>query len=416
MINQKYVLNPTVNWLLSEGQLTAELPFYGMKISSNSKLKEICDLINETGSFSPSENDLGLDKNLISFLVDNYLLLNEKDYEYMQFGLTKMSNISAGKHISLSELYKDSESGDIVILHAPIELSQSYSVSVAAGGQRVREHLHNSLKNRPISISSADEIIIDFDLERQINLSDVRIKDLGDIIFYPELESPSIIGKRTKKVIDSVLKKGCYPVILGGDHSITFYILESVRTNIESFGIIHFDAHHDFYSSGKARNINDSTVNHANVFHHISKMGEVKVIHQIGLRDIYKVSETSQSQKLGDRIHFVGCRSAEKKPVEKILENIDPNIPYYVTFDVDVLDSGKGDGTATPLLGGLSYWRAFELMQEILSTYKIIGLDFVEIGGKTTSAYSTADFAARMIMLFAFSIRPTKPLSTYIYS
>jgi agmatinase len=318
--------------------------------------------------------------------------------------------------LSLSEFFKESESGDIMILHAPIELSQTYSVSVAAGGQRVREHLYGSLKNKSASISPSDEVIIDLDLERQICLTDVRVKDLGDIIFYPEFESSSVIGKRTGKVIDSILSKGCHPVTLGGDHSITFYILEAVKIHKKKFGVIHFDAHHDFYTSGNAFGINDITVNHANVFHHISKIQEIQAIHQIGLRDIYRTSITSQSQNLGDRIHFVSCRNAEKDSIEKILGKIDPSIPYYITFDVDVLDSGQGDGTATPLLGGLSYWRAFELMKEILSAYEIIGLDFVEIGGKATSAYSTADFVARMVMLFVFSIRPTKPLSTYIYS
>jgi arginase family enzyme len=88
-------------------------------------------------------------------------------------------------------------------------------------------------------------------------------------------------------------------------------------------------------------------------------------------------------------------------------------VPVYISFDVDVLEGGDNGGTGTPVIGGLPYWSAFELMSFLFEHYSVVGIDFVEIGSQRLGSGSFAGFAARMIMLLLFMTGPTEPLSGY---
>ena len=54
------------------------------------------------------------------------------------------------------------------------------------------------------------------------------------------------------------------------------------------------------------------------------------------------------------------------------------DVPYYVTFDIDVLDPSVAPGTATPVPGGFNFEEIKQLFSVVLQNKNIVGLDLVE--------------------------------------
>jgi arginase family enzyme len=203
-------------------------------------------------------------------------------------------------------------------------------------------------------------------------------------------------------------------VLLGGDHSVTYSALEALNRVIPAFGVIHFDAHHDFYSSGEHHSPDPLT--HANVFHFIRRLSGVRHIMQLGLRDVYRPSPNAVPVKQAVLPTFISAREAARRRPDEIFAGLDPDLPYYVTFDVDVLGAATHLETATPVRGGLSYNCAFELLHHLFTHARIAGLDIVEIGETHAQDSQTSEFGARAILLLLFALRNPGAISDYVFS
>ena len=193
------------------------------------------------------------------------------------------------------------------------------------------------------------------------------IVDYGDMAFdYARVaEMPSILRAHVGGILDA----GAASVVLGGDHYISFPILQAYAERFGPMSLIQFDAHTDTWPDDDFERID-----HGTMFYKAVKSGIVDPATsvQIGIR-------TSNADTLGVNIidaaevHRIGAEAAAKRAREIVGDR-----PTYLSFDIDGLDPAYAPGTGTPVWGGLSSAQAAAMMRG-LAGINIRGGDVVEV-------------------------------------
>lgn len=234
-----------------------------------------------------------------------------------------------------------------------------------------------------------------FDLESQKHiLQGVNLIDYGDvsILPLPHIESNMhMIHDTFKNIID----KGVFPVAFGGDHSITFPIVDAFDVTMD---IVHLDAHLDFID-----NVAGVKFSHANPIKRASELGNVENITQIGIRGFTdSKSNYKEAIKYGSQI--ITAADVFKKGICTVLDEIPSSRNIYVTMDIDVMDLSIAPGTGTPEPGGLNYFQMRELLTGLTEKGNIIGFDLVEVNPLFDPVDVTSQLAARLAFDFLGSI------------
>ncbi len=216
--------------------------------------------------------------------------------------------------------------------------------------------------------------------------------------------SPALRGIHTQTAIDEAepiamlnvlsqatteaLEVGAMPVILGGEHSISYGALRAIKEKIPHFGIIHIDAHADLRDSYEG-----TKWSHASAMKRALEL-DIPIV-QFGTRaycEEEKQARIEHSVTAYDAHCFMN--SASYLPNNVSEQNLLPeNFPekVYLSFDVDGLDPSIIPHTGTPVPGGLQWYQTLELIRCILKTRQLIGFDVVELAPTENSQMS--DFA-----------------------
>lgn len=229
-----------------------------------------------------------------------------------------------------------------------------------------------------------------FDLEQRKHiLQGVKFIDYGDLPILPTHTRTNMhmIHDTFKNIID----KAVFPLAFGGDHSITFPIIDAFDVPLD---IIHFDTHLDFLD-----NVANVKFSHSNPIKRASELENVENIIQIGIRG-FTDNETNyeEATKYGSQI--ITANEVFKKGTDMILEQIPLSKNIYVTLDIDVLDPSLAPGTGTPEPGGLNYIQLKELLTGLTKKGNIIGFDLVEVNPLFDPADITSQVAARLAFDF----------------
>ncbi len=195
-----------------------------------------------------------------------------------------------------------------------------------------------------------------------------------------------------KLIYDSVyneIKRDRLPVIIGGEHTVTIGAVEACLREHPNLHVVQFDAHLDLRHTYE-----DNTLSHACVMRRIYDM-DVPFT-QVGIR-----SFSSEEWK------FITEKGMSPITIKRIRENLDwqevfdeLDAPVYITFDVDCLDPSVMPATGTPEPDGLSWDMARSILERIISTNKIVGMDFVEFApssGAPHAAFSVAKLLYRTL-------------------
>ena len=187
-----------------------------------------------------------------------------------------------------------------------------------------------------------------------------------------------VIHNIVKKILDD--KK--FPLVLGGEHSITAGVIRAFAEKKKDFSVIQFDAHLDLRHTYQR-----TLYSHACVMQRIYEMGVDFV--QIGIRSGCK-EEYEFAKKEG--IAFFPPELIRDNPeaLSDAVADLKNNV--YITFDVDAFDSSLMPSTGTPEPGGLFWDEAIDIIRMIAESKKIIGCDVVELS--PSSASVAPDFAA----------------------
>jgi agmatinase len=279
-------------------------------------------------------------------LSANYVLLREDEEPSLCGGLTKPPIYAIGPFLPPRSL-GDIREGDICLFGAPFDTAWVPPLSPAHGPGVIRKaFLGNQLRSR-------DAL--------------PNIYDVGDVLKWPE-DGLGIAGKRIEHLMRLICGASAFPILLGGDHSITYFALKALGEMGGDFALLHLDAHPDFSLGGDR-----VPLNHANVVSHCMTLSALKHVTQVGLRS--RVGAGRPTQVTGQSLTVADFRRCGTAALVKQL----PQLPLYLSVDLDVLDPLVAPEVTTPLAGGLEISELVELVSAVASQRNLIGADLVEV-------------------------------------
>lgn len=217
-------------------------------------------------------------------------------------------------------------------------------------------------------------------------LSELAIIDYGDLAFdYANIPAfPAAL----KAHIAGILKADVASVVLGGDHYISFPILQAYADKYGPMSLLQFDAHSDTWPDDDM-----DRVDHGTMFYKAVKMGLVDPARsvQVGIR-------TTNDDTLG--VNIIDAREVhEAGPVATAqkIKGILGDHPTYLSFDIDGLDPAYAPGTGTPVWGGLTSAQASIILRD-LAGINIKGGDVVEVSPPYDTTGATAIAGAHVAM------------------
>jgi len=222
--------------------------------------------------------------------------------------------------------------------------------------------------------------------ELGVNLEEeTTLVDLGDMDVAGEA---SEIFARIEKKIFEILKKEAVPIILGGDHSISYPAAKAFSRKFKSFDILHFDAHPDLYEE-----LYGDRYSHACPFARIVEDGLVQNLVQVGIR-------AATGQQRSKAVEH-GVRTIWMKDLKEI-PSLEFSNPLYISFDLDALDPAFAPGVSHHEAGGLSTRQVISMIHALKA--KIVGLDVVELNPERDQTGITAAAAVKIIKEVAGTI------------
>ena len=267
---------------------------------------------------------------------------------------------------------------DVAIVGAPFDDAVSHRPGARFGPRAIREAQYTSG-----SIYSLQVDVEPFEL--------LTVVDAGDANIVPAWieRGHAFIYRKVREVA----RTGAIPIVLGGDHSITWpsatAIAEVRRPG--SVGIVHFDAHAD--------TANDDwgvLAGHGTPMRRLIESGAVlgKNFVQVGLRGYWPPLDVFEwMQEHGLRYHFmreIEERGADAVIDDAIAEALDGADSIYLSIDVDVVDPGLAPGTGTPEPGGLMTRELLRAIRRIVAAVDLAGMDIVEVSPPYDHAEQTA--------------------------
>jgi len=239
-----------------------------------------------------------------------------------------------------------------------------------------------------------------FDVEQQTYLlSGVRMVDCGDIPTIPTLltETMDIITQSIREV----RARGAMPVILGGDHSISFPIVRAFD-DLE-LHLVQFDTHLDLMDD-----VFGIRHSHANPMKRISELKNVTGLTHIGIRGLQNPPDWSE-RTLHPKSSVYTAAQVHANGVEAIAAQIPSCDNLYISIDIDSLDPSVAPGTGTPEFGGLSYLQLRQFLMACAKKGRLAGFDLVEVNPLYDPTGRTAQVAARLILDLLGAAWPERP-------
>lgn len=181
-----------------------------------------------------------------------------------------------------------------------------------------------------------------------------------------EKRSPEAMTKAVEARVSSVIDKGKFCVLLGGEHSVTPGAVFAHAKKYRDLTVLQLDAHTDMRDE-----LFGSRWNHGCV---MARVQEVCPVVQVGIRSMDK-GEWKNIKK--DRIFFAKDIHDNDRWMNKAVSKLSKNV--YLTFDLDVFDPAFVPSTGTPEPGGLGWYRILKFLRLVNKSRNIVGFDVVEL-------------------------------------
>lgn len=217
------------------------------------------------------------------------------------------------------------------------------------------------------------------------------IADIGDADIHPTNPEKSFAS--LTELTRGVIARGALPVILGGDHSISFAV---VRAFEEPLHVLQFDAHMDY-----APITDELRYTNGHAFRHIAAMSHVKGLTQIGIRGFRNSpDQVADLRRDGHRMITMG-EFRRMKP-EDVAATLPEGTRCYVSIDIDALDISLVPGCVSGEPNGMSYAELRDSLRAVAKRLDVVGFDLVEVNptldvGTGATAYLGAHTAIEFL-------------------
>lgn len=284
----------------------------------------------------------------------------------------------------------DAVDADIAILGAPSDEGSPWKPGARFAPRKIRELSIKYAGYGPVQHQlgyyDIDENRRFLEYERRHN----RIVDCGD---------SDIVYTNVRRTFDNItrdvgriLAAGALPVVMGGDHAITYPVVRAYRHRLH---VVHFDAHMDYRPF-----VHGVQWANGNPIRNVARLATVGSIVQVGIRSLRtRQADVQDSRARGNDI--VTVPDYRRRGAARILERLPAGEPVYVSIDIDVLDLPLVPGCASAEVNGLSYDELREALVAVARHAEVVGFDLVEVNPMLdVASENTSLVAAQLIMEF----------------
>lgn len=243
------------------------------------------------------------------------------------------------------------EDAKAVILPVPLESTTSYVPGTRNGPREILvasshlelwdEELNTDI--HPVGIYTLPEMELPFD-------------DMNDIM--------AEIGRVTAAILDH----DKFPVVLGGEHSITSPVVGAIAAKYPGVSVLQIDAHADLRDSYMG-----TRFNHACAMRRVLEHARCT---QVGIRSL-STEEAKVAPSLETTIFYDINMRQNTNWIANVVASLAPTV--YITIDVDGMDPAIMPATGTPEPGGLSWVEILTLLRAVISQRNVVGCDLVEL-------------------------------------
>lgn len=267
---------------------------------------------------------------------------------------------------------------DVCFVGIPLDVGTSYRPGTRFGPRAIRAE---SCLLRPFNVATG-----------AAPFESLQIADIGDVAINTFNLPNSTV--RIREAYEALLQSAVRPITLGGDHSITYPVLQAMAAKHGPVALLHIDAHADVNESmfGEA-------IAHGTTFRRAFDEGLIvpELTFQIGLRGTgYSPDDFNWSRERGFTVvPATDCWGKDLTPMISGFREKIGSRKTYVTFDIDALDPSVAPGTGTPEIGGLTAWQALQIIRGCRGL-DIVGADVVEVSPPFDPSGNTALLAANL--------------------
>ena len=248
--------------------------------------------------------------------------------------------------------------------------------------------LRKGTEEAPFKIRQISNLRDSFERDGKISLgrpfqgSEKKVHDIGNIN-----------RSQIENIYDKISASSKIPISIGGDHSISRQIINTLAKRHGKISLVYFDAHPDFVSS--TTNYYGSVVN--DVLSNIEIASSV----QIGIR-------TPEQEELDNikkfNLEVITPFDIQKHGIKLVTNSVLHRLgdKVYVSFDMDCIDPAYAPGVSVPVPMGLNSTDAVYLLKEIAKK-GIVGMDIMEVCPSFDVKDRTSHLASRIISEVLYS-------------
>lgn len=274
--------------------------------------------------------------------------------------------------LALADEYSSYKKAKAVILQVPYDKTTTYIHGTASG---------------PSAIIDASKYmeLFDDELNQETFKVGIHTAEPLDVV---NLDPKEMVEKVYVSTLE-LLKAGKFPVILGGEHSISVGAVRAFKETHANLSVLHLDAHYDLRNEYFG-----SPLNHGCA---ARRMSEICPVVQVGVRSMSKEEKDFIAAQGPDaKVKSISVYDILDMPMwkDKATNSLGENV--YISIDLDVFDPAIVPAVGTPEPGGLGWYEALDLLRDVAKDKKVIGFDVVElcpIKGQIASDF----FAAKLI-------------------
>ena len=244
--------------------------------------------------------------------------------------------------------WKDYNSAKIIVLPVPYDHTATWQRGSHLGPNAILE-------------ASAHVELYDIETGIEVYTHGIHTSQLPSLP-----KSPKELTRIIRNNFSSFMKDGKFPVMLGGNHSITPGAVQGIKEYFSDLCVLQLDAHADLRES-----YDGSPYNHACV---MARLKEICPAVQVGIRSL---SREEYGKFDVSRVFFAKDIVFEDDWIDDAVSLLSSHV--YVTIDLDVFDPSIIPSTGTPEPGGLGWYHIIKLLKEVAKERHVVGFDVVEL-------------------------------------
>jgi agmatinase len=280
--------------------------------------------------------------------------------------------LTIGEYGGTTPTTTDFEHARVVILPIPLDRTTSYVPGT---------------RNGPHEILVASSHMELWDEETQTDVHSIGIFTL------PEMEFPfgtieEVVGE-IRRVASEIVSRDKFPVVIGGEHSITPAVVGAVAARYPGLSVLQIDAHADLRDSYMG-----TRHNHACAMRRVLEYAPTT---QVGIRSL-SPEEAAAIPTLSTHVFYDFNMRNDPRWMDRVVETLSDTV--YVTIDVDGFDPAIMPATGTPEPGGLSWYEMLGLLRRVAEKKRVVGFDLVELspmGGNVAPNFLCAKLIYKLL-------------------